>query len=296
MTDYNDPPHSKPMVAPRPTLCRFILPTFNRLGWLQESVESVLRSANVELWILAQGCDDGTDEYLEKLSESDPRVHYSTREENKRGGYWDLVQLLPDYDGYLCLWSDDDHALPLGIERKRNMLDNHPELSCVFSGVRWMDAHGTDQGIHGMGRIAEQDLTGGAMVFRQLILADYMPSPTVLMRTRNFKRFFPILEEKEHALCDWQLWLHAAHAGLQSGYVVEPTVRYRIHAKSDSTAYTTSGRYVQDHLDVWKYWADRGYRPTLPELLNLEAFISKIAHNCGQSARMPLEFLQEVFS
>lgn len=271
------------------TKTRFIFPTHNRVEWLKESIESVLFSKEVEIWVLAQGCTDGTDEYLAGLN--DPRVHYFTRKENKRGGYWWLLTQFPDLQGYLVLWSDDDRMLPLGLERKRAILDENPDISMVFSPVRMMDSEGLIGDIGTMGRIKETDVLRGALAFDKLIIKDYIPTPTVLMRLEHFTPLLRILDETKFALCDWQLWLHAAFVGMVGSYLAEPTIAYRVHAKSDTNEFASTGRYIQDHLDVWDYWRKKGYKPTHSEYLHIEKFLVEVCHLCGRSAVEPLQKL-----
>lgn len=272
-----------------PTKIRVIFPTHNRLAWLKESIESILHTRSVELWILANGCTDGTNEYLEGLH--NPHIKVMTRDENKRGRYLEIVEMFPDTEGYLVMFSDDDHMLPMGLERKRKVLDNDPNLALVFSGVRIMNAAGEDQGVGTMGHISNSYVRD-AMDFRRLLCGDYIPTPTVMMRTKAMSPYFYILSEKEHALADWQLWLHAANDNLTGAYLPEPTVRYRVHDQSDSTVYTTSGRYVDDHLAVWEHWAGRGYRPTPQEKISIQRFLVEISTNCGHDLFPPLQRLE----
>lgn len=259
-------------------------PTHNRLDWLKESVESILAPVgpqiDLELLILANGCTDGTDEYLLDLAEADHRVRYYTRTENLRDGY---LFLSSKAEGeFTCLFSDDDIMLPGGMGAKLKMLEENPNLGLVFSPVRGMDAEGRDTGILTMGRIAPVDIPSGALRFPNMAIADYIPCPTAVFKTEVFKPWLYLLDEQTLPLADWAIWLEAAHAGVDGGYISWPTIRYRQHTRSDSTAFTQSGRYIADHLAMWKHWAGRGYRPTHEQLAEIQHFAAGIAKSCGK--------------
>ena len=84
-----------------------LIVTHNRLEWLKEAILSVFDyTSDAEMLILANGCTDGTNEYLMEISNQ--RVKTAYREENLRDGYQVLMNMVNNPGGYGVLLADDD--------------------------------------------------------------------------------------------------------------------------------------------------------------------------------------------
>lgn len=256
-----------------------IFPTHNRLEWLKESIASVLsQDVDLGLYILDNGSSDGTFDYLTK--HSDPRIKAYHRADNQRGGYGLLTRLMGP-SRYLVLWSDDDIMYPGSLRKKAEMLDAHPKLGMVFSPVTTINASGAFiEPPSTMGRISPDDLTWGGLGFYTMIQGDYIPTPTAMLRTSVFSKWYSLLWEQDLELCDWALWLEAAHAGVDSGFLAEDTIYYRQHDKSDTAAFSHDrNKYVDQHLQIWRHWYARGWRPTPPQVARFQEFLGQLGGN-----------------
>lgn len=262
---------------PKVTVC---LPTYNRLEMLKESVKSILATElNIELIILNNGCSDGTREYLSSLT--DTRLTILECDNNTLNPWMNIASIARG--DYIVLWSDDDIMMPGGLEAKVAMLDQNPGLGLVFSRVRGVNAAGEDLGLLEMGHIADEDMTTGALSFRKIVLADYIPLLTVVMRRSVFA---PIFAEALNnpawpPMDDWPIWIEAAHRGVNAGYISCPTAYYRTHQGSVTSQLMTSNSYMRCHMNVWKYWAERGYTPNPSELYRLQGLLLALAKSCG---------------
>ena len=159
--------------------------THNRLAWLKVSYES-LRNQDVdkEILILANGCTDGTENYLCSLN-LNPDLRWFGFNENLRGRYRFLAEKAQGE--YLVLWADDDHMLPGNLEKKIAVLDANPELSMVFGPAQMMDRWGAWKGLGTMGMISDKPVLTDALHFDQLIRGDTSrPGPPWLGARTSF--------------------------------------------------------------------------------------------------------------
>ena len=269
-----------------------VFPTHNRLAWLKESVESCLCSdVDLEMLILDNGSSDGTTEYLMDLGESDHRVRPYFEPDNVRGRYRFLAEVA---EGELVnLFSDDDRQLAGGLKAKLDLFDLNPDLGLVFSPVRIIDANGLDHGIDGMGRVSPVDRASGALQLDPIMICDYVPTPTAIMKRESFKDLFYLLDEKTLPLCDWALWMEAAHRGIDAGFIARPTIQYRSHDTSDTKSYIRSKRYIDDHLAMYRHWSERGFQPSQAQLREIQRFMMNVVIMCEGDV---LPALQELTS
>ena len=269
-----------------------VFPTHNRLAWLKESVESCLCSdVDLEMLILDNGSSDGTTEFLMDMGESDHRVRPYFEPDNVRGRYRFLAEQAEGE--YLNLFSDDDRQLAGGLKAKLDLFDVNPALGLVYSPVRTIDSNGIDHGIDGMGRVSNVDRLSMALQVDSIMICDYVPTPTAIMRRESFKDLLYLLDEKTLPLCDWALWMEAAHRGIDAGFIATPTIQYRSHDRSDTKSYIRSKRYIADHLAMYKHWAGRGFSPTPHQLREIQRFMTNVVIMCEGEV---LPTLQELTS
>ena len=238
-----------------------ILPTFNRVEWLKESLASILTDPNVIVIVLNNGSSDGTREYLDGLSDARVQVHHWDK--NDIAMFPWLMAQIPDDEGFACIFSDDDRMLLGGLDAKRKVLEANPEIGLVFSRVRVIHSDGQDGGVSPMGHIADWNLVGDAFDFESEICGNYIPGQSALFRVKDFRPLFHWFDWKDFGPCsDWQVWLDAAHHGIKGAYLVEPTVSLRDHVGQESARCSTSDAYTQAHLNVWRYWFGAGFKPS----------------------------------
>jgi glycosyltransferase involved in cell wall biosynthesis len=257
------------------TVC---LQTYNRLEMLKESISSVLNTElDIELVVLNNACTDGTREYL--LSLTDHRVTIMESGVNDTNAWLHLAAMATGE--YVVLWSDDDAMIPGGLEVKVRMLDENPRLGMVFSRVLGLGPLGSCLGPLSMGNISDHDLLTGALDFRRIVLADYVPLLTAVMRQSVFVPFFLYLRDCPNILADWMLWIMAASRGVDAGYIASPTAYYRTHPGSETSRLQTSPENMRCHMNVWEHWAKQGYMPNDAELYVLQGLLLALAKNCG---------------
>jgi glycosyltransferase involved in cell wall biosynthesis len=118
------------------------IPTYNRSGWLKESIESVLAQTFQDFRILVSdnGSTDDTPEVVQRFGDS--RIDYRRLE---RGigmtGNFNRIFRLAESD-YLVLLPDDDLLRPNHLETTMRVITRHPSLGVVHTGFDAIDGTG----------------------------------------------------------------------------------------------------------------------------------------------------------
>lgn len=124
-----------------------ILPVYNGLRYLPQSVNSVLEQAfkDFELLILDDCSTDGSWEWLQTLQ--DQRISIFRNGQN-RGLFYNLNFLIGKSQApVIKLWSQDDVMYPDCIGTVAAFHLQHPEIGFSYTGRDYIDANGNDLGI-----------------------------------------------------------------------------------------------------------------------------------------------------
>jgi len=119
-----------------------VLPVYNGMAYLKESVESVLNQQGIEFEFLI--CDDCSSDnsynYLKSLD--DRRIRLSRNEKNK-GLFPTLNRLISEASTELIhLWAQDDIMLPICLKETVSFHREFPEVNFSFSRLQVIDAAG----------------------------------------------------------------------------------------------------------------------------------------------------------
>lgn len=195
--------------------------------YLKEAVESVLGQTyrDFEFLIVDDGSTDGSGEYLDSLSDRDPRVRI-LRQEN-RGLVASLNRLVEESRGGLLARMDaDDVCLPDRFQAQVERLEREPALGVLGGQIELISEDGKIQGgwhYPLTARESEEMLTSGCPVAH----------PAVMMRRElvvalgGYRDFFTHCE-------DYDLWLRLSERA-QISNLGQVVLQYRTHDQSVSS-------------------------------------------------------------
>lgn len=113
-------------------LVSVIIPTYNRVRTLPTAIDSVLNQTyqNLELIVMDDGSEDGTEEYVKSIADS--RVRYQKSETNMgpsaaRNNGAELA-----VGEYLAFQDSDDEWMPDKLEKQMNRMLEDEEISLVY--------------------------------------------------------------------------------------------------------------------------------------------------------------------
>jgi len=219
-------------------LVSILIPTFNRLLYLREALQSAQAQTHRELEILVSddGSTDGTREHVSRVAAEDPRVRLLT-DNPRRGIFTNMQHLIDRSTGEaFALLGDDDRLLPHYVEELVRPLAD-PAVVASFCDHWVIDSRGerllegTDLTSRRYGRDV---LAPGAVGDRiGMVLAQTMCLGFSLFRARPFRAERFDLEAGPAA--DWDYLLRAAAAG-ELVYVKERLGEYRSHPGTATSA------------------------------------------------------------
>ena len=129
-------------------LISIILPVYNGIKYLSESVDSILKQdfTDFEFLVLDDCSTDGSWEWLQSMT--DERISLFRNEQNQ-GLFYNLNYLIQKSRGCIIkLWSQDDVLYPNCIGAVVAFHGLHPEIGFSYTGRDYIDATGNNLNIH----------------------------------------------------------------------------------------------------------------------------------------------------
>jgi glycosyltransferase involved in cell wall biosynthesis len=194
-----------------------IIPFYNRVEWLLQSVESVLAQtfSNFELLLVDDGSDTSSD-FLQTFK--DPRIRY-VKQENKGPAAARNLGISLAQGKYIAFLDSDDLFLPDKIEKQFRIMEEHQSVGLSHSSYLRIDARGE--------KIDEvQSGKSSGWLYPEIICGCAIATPTVMIRTKilselNFDESIKLGE-------DILLWVQIARVSEILG-IDEPLTQVRIH-------------------------------------------------------------------
>ena len=214
-----------------------LMPTWHspghpRIQWLPEAVASILaQDVDLELLIVDNGSTQETGDYLKSLG--DTRVRWWRLDENNLPEASHILRenAAGEYATTMC---DDDRLLPGALRPCIELLDAHPE-----AGVSWMEG-------------ASRTVT-----FEDIFAHHQCPMMGTVFRSE----YLPLMGNYNYVSGDWMFFvdvLSRTNAMTVTGRSLD--IRFHGDSHTESEGYG-QGKFVAEHLIMWKQWLDQGYHP-----------------------------------
>jgi hypothetical protein len=244
-----------------------LVPTYNRRDMLRECLDSLLSTTvPCEIIVSDNASTDGTETLM--AAYDDPRLRYHRHPENV-GAYRNYNFLLGQATKeYICLFGDDDIALPGCFELKLAVLENCPDVAGVYSPSRVLDGDGNlimPQRVNGT---PEVSLLRGRDEFRTMLVNCAISWQTLVFRRELYDSHGGVKSDSPIRWAgDWD-YLIEISKDRQFACLQEPTVGVRIHAGSGGNKVSKeSGALAEDMLHIWQKWLiDSDDYPEIPVL------------------------------
>jgi len=237
-------------------LVSIVLPAFNRAGYLQSAIESVLAQSltSWEMIVADDGSGPEAAEYLRGLG--DPRIRVLWLDHSGNPSIARNAALRDARGTYVAFLDSDDLWAPNKLEAQTAALRACGQCHWSFTNVDWIDAAG------GLMRPREIFVPHkGRIVEALLTIEAYVALPTVLVERRLLDEA-GLFDEELRFGEDYDLWLRLATRS-DVAAMTDKLTRVRLHA--DNHCHDRRGFY----RDWLRLYEKAGARTTDPRLLDI---------------------------
>ncbi len=184
-----------------------IIPTYNRIKTLPKAIESVLDQTYgaLELIVVDDGSDDGTDEYINSLS--DERILY-IKGEHRGAGAARNTGVQNSKSDLIAFCDSDCEWHPDKLEKQMKLWKEYPESALVYCRFRSIDADGNEKIVVPVDDIPEIECSGNPL-YQHLLVHNLVSTQTMLLKKDVFFKVGGF-DESLPALEDYDLVLRIA--------------------------------------------------------------------------------------
>lgn len=194
-----------------------VIPAYNAMNYLPETVESVLRQTFTDFEVLI--IDDGSSDHIVQWASqiADHRVRLISQE-NQGVSVARNTGITQAQGEYIAFLDADDLWEPTKLEKQVRCLDNNPAVGLVHTWMLLVD----DQS-QSTGRVMKSNAEGE--VWNQLIARNIIACPSVIVRRCCFETV-GVFDINLRSIEDWDMWLRIA-SRYPFALIKEPLAYYR---------------------------------------------------------------------
>lgn len=193
-------------------LVSVIIPTHNRLKFLQKALDCVLNQSydNLDIIVILDGCVDNSLDFIQRISKKEERIRHITNEKAVGGMQARLQGIQAAKGKYISFLDDDDIWEKEKIELQVNFLEKNTDISIVGCNYSWKTKDRIYPAIDTSGLVSIEDLKYsnnlGSFTFCCVRSED--------IKSINFKSNVPSCQ-------DWYTWLSVLiHSG-KNAYILK---------------------------------------------------------------------------
>lgn len=220
-----------------PPLVSIAIPTFDRIGYLKESVTSALTQTyrQIEVLIGDDGPTDTIQAWGQELARQDARVRYLRHPHNLGlAGNWNALADTARGE-FLAIIGDDDRLLPEFVEKLVRLIQ--PAAQVAFSNHYLIDVQGIrleKESLQCTRRYARDQLPAGEIINAAgCVWRNSVPLSAALMRTGDVQR---LRFKDELNTPEIEFFARLAQEGGRFIFTPEYLSEYRTHARSATAA------------------------------------------------------------
>ena len=195
-----------------------LIPAYNAMPYLEAALSSVLNQTftDYEVIVINDGSTDNIEEWMTQVSDSrvqlvsQPNLGVSQTRNNG---------IKKSRGEYLAFLDADDLWESTKLAKQVQVLNNHPEVGLVYTGVAYVDEKGNSTG-----RVVKYRQEGH--VWQELTKGNLVECGSVAMVRRQCFEECGVFDTAVAPCEDWDMWLRIAKA-YPFKVIEEPLVYYR---------------------------------------------------------------------
>ncbi|MEO1429161.1 MAG: glycosyltransferase [Cyanobacteria bacterium J06633_8] len=202
--------------------CSIIIPAYNAIKYLPETLESVLKQTftDFEVLIIDDGSYDNIVEWASGVK--NPRVRFLSQK-NKGVSAARNLGIKKAKGKYIAFLDADDLWEPTKLEKQLQLFKNNPSLGLVHTAMVVIDEQSKS-----LGRIFTSNVEGDAL--EKLLEQNTIVTSSVIVR-HSCLQAVGNFDENLSSSEDWELWVRIA-SRYSIAHIKEPLVYYRQHANN----------------------------------------------------------------
>jgi len=213
-----------------------IITTHNRLPFLTRAINSVLLQTyqDIELIVVSDGSNDGTDEYLEKFKDSSNNVKIIMYHPERGGNYARNQGILEASGEYIAFLDDDDEWLPTKIEKQVSVFQSDSSIGLVYVGKNIIYKRENLKYVNTPKPVSNPNIS--------ILYDNFIGSTSSVMVKSEIIREVGMFDENLTALQDYDLWIRVCQK-CKVGFVKESLLNYYNEF---------GGKQISDNQDKYK--------------------------------------------
>lgn len=252
-------------------LVSVVLPTHNRVQFLERAIRSVLRQTeqNFELIIVDDASTDDTPNYLARLATQDHRIRIIKNNQSNGAGGARNEGVEHRLRQWIAFLDDDDEWMPHKLQLQLNLLDADPNLVACSCNFILRFPSGRSRKV-----FLPQNVT-----LKQLLKDSVLGGASMCICSNKVLKEIGGFDSKFKSAQDWDLWVRLR----QKGEIVackEPLVLYQAHA----------GARITNNMQV-QYVGARKFYFKHRNLMDLEVRRHRLASICYIMSRQTIRSL-----
>lgn len=237
------------MITTKDPKVSVLIPAYNAEKFIQRTIMSVLTQTfnNLEIIVLDDGSDDGTQAMVRSMQAGDKRIMY--RYQKNQGLSPTRNRLVEMSTGeYIAFLDHDDEWLPGKIEKQLKLFQKNNEIGLIFSDA-FIKLNGNAAGRC----FSERKPYKGDIFYPYLFSDNFAPLPTVLLPRNVLLAVMPF--NPAYEVCEeFDLFLRVAYR-YKFDYINEPLAVYHIHG--ENTVISKGQKLVEESFSILNYWCNK---------------------------------------
>lgn len=231
-----------------------IIPAYNAMAYLPESVDSVLNQTftDFEILIVNDGSSDHVEQWAAGVKDSRVKVIF---QENQGASVARNTGITHARGEYVAFLDADDSWEATKLEKQVRYLEDNPAVGVVHT---WMAL--IDQQSKPTGRVMASK--GEGEIWQQIIEGNQVACSSAIVRRCCFETV-GVFDQSLRVAEDWDLWIRIA-AKYPFAVIKKPLVHYRQHPNSKSKKYP---EMLQDFRTI----IEKAFQSVPFELLHLRS-------------------------
>ncbi len=259
-----------------------MIPTYNSLEYLEETLRSVLSQdpgeGEMQIEVLEDCSPSDPAELVRRVAGDRVRVWRQPKNLGLAGNWNSCIERARGE--WVHILHGDDLVHPGFYLRLRRGIENRPEIGAAFCRHYFIDGPGKITALSALER-ADAGVLGGSWLER-LAVGQRVQCPSAVVRKATYERVGGFRGDLHYTL-DWEMWLRIASNG-PWWFEPEPLASYRSHEHNETARLAHSCEMVKDclrALEIVKAYLPASEAPRLLEGARMNLLMACLHRTAG---------------